>query len=182
MNRVRSITYFVRIATFTGPLIVLDTQSSFDNIFGLNPIMNQKIPRRKRQCTTEETEYLSSKVLFFGILYRLHIFYNYIQLKYVGIIYYNSQKMLADFSLALSNLKMVYNHRERTLSLTPDNLLSPYIEFFPLLSPNALTWSFSLIKLFLMLCLSSCRNHCNSGAIVYLILHVYLLLFCRNRC
>ena len=48
MNRVRSITYFVRIATFTGPLIVLDTQSSFDTIFGLNPIMIQIIIRSKR--------------------------------------------------------------------------------------------------------------------------------------
>ena len=89
MNRVRSITYLVRIATFTGPLIVLDTQSSFDNIFGLNPIMNQKIPRSKLQCTTEETEYPPSKVLTFGNLYRLYIFFNYIQLKYVGTTYYD---------------------------------------------------------------------------------------------
>ena len=43
---------------------------------------------------------------------------------------------------------MVYNHRERKFSLTPDDLFSCYTEFIPLLSPNALTWSFSLVTLF----------------------------------
>ena len=46
--------------------------------------------------------------------------------------------MLADISLALSNLKMVYNYRVRTIPLTPDDLFSRYTEFLPLLLPNAL--------------------------------------------
>ena len=43
---------------------------------------------------------------------------------------------------------MIYNHHGRTISLTPDDLLSRYIEFLPLLQPSALTWSFSLVTLF----------------------------------
>ena len=34
------------------------------------------------------------------------------------------------------------------LSLTPDDLLSRFSEFLPLISPNATTWSFSLVTLF----------------------------------
>ena len=56
--------------------------------------------------------------------------------------------MLTDIYLALSNLKMVYNHRGRTKLLTSDDLFSRYTEFLPLLSPNALTWPFSLVTLF----------------------------------
>ena len=34
------------------------------------------------------------------------------------------------------------------MSLTPDDFFSCYTEFLHLLSPNALTWSFSLVTLF----------------------------------
>ena len=60
---------------------------------------------------------------------------------------------------------MVYNHRRRIISLTPDELFSHYTELLPLLSPNALPWSFSLVLLFSILCLSSYRKQCDSGAI-----------------
>ena len=55
--------------------------------------------------------------------------------------------MLADMSLALSNLKNIYNYRGRTISLTPDDLFSSYTKFISLLPLIALTWSFSLVIL-----------------------------------
>lgn len=70
---------------FTGRLNVLDTQSSFDHIFGLNSIMLQIIPRSKWQCAIEKAEYLA-----FCNLCRLHIFLNSAQLKYVGNSSYDS--------------------------------------------------------------------------------------------
>ena len=42
---------------------------------------------------------------------------------------------------------MVSHHKEMTTSLTPDDLFSRFAEFIPLLSPNAMTWSFSLVTL-----------------------------------
>ena len=49
--------------TFTGTLKYSDTQSSFETIVGVNPIMICLILRNKRQYVTEDTEYLASKVL-----------------------------------------------------------------------------------------------------------------------
>ena len=86
--------------------------------------MTRIIPRNQRQCVNMDTEYLASKVLAFCNLCRLHIFCDSFQLKNVFTASYDSQKMLVDISLVLSNLKMVYNHREWTISLTPDDLLS----------------------------------------------------------
>ena len=140
LDRVRVVAPFAGVMTFTGPLKFLDTQSSFDHIFGLSPIMLQIIPRSKRQYAAEDTEYLASKFLAFCNLYCLHIFYNSLQPKYVSNTSYNLKKMLTDISLALYNLKMVYNHRGRTISLTPDDLFSRHTDFLPLLSSNALTW------------------------------------------
>ena len=51
-------------------------------------------------------------------------------------------------SLALFNLKMTNIFRDRTMSLTLDDLFSRYTEFLHLLSPNALTWLFILVTLF----------------------------------
>ena len=56
--------------------------------------------------------------------------------------------MLADISLALSSLKMISTHKGKIVVLTPDDLYSRYIEFLPLLTSNAMTWSFSLVTLF----------------------------------
>ena len=56
--------------------------------------------------------------------------------------------MLADISLALSKLKMTYILRNKKISLTPDDLFSRFTEYLPLLSPNAMTWSFFLVILF----------------------------------
>jgi len=48
MDRVRSVIPSAMVMTFSGPLIVLDTQSNFDHIVGLNQIMIQIIQRGKQ--------------------------------------------------------------------------------------------------------------------------------------
>ena len=48
--------------TFTSPLTVLDTQSSFDHTFGMDSIMIK-------------IDYLALKFFNFCNLYRLHIFF-----------------------------------------------------------------------------------------------------------
>ena len=106
------------------------------------------ITRNQRQYTSEDIEYLTSKVLAFCDLYHLLMFYNSVQLKHVGISSYDLQNMLADISRTLSNLKMVYKYRGKKILPTPGDLFSRYTEFVPLLSPNALTWSFCLVTLF----------------------------------
>ena len=109
------------------------------------------IPRKRGQCANENTDYLLSKVNEFCNLCRLHIFCDSIQLKYVGTDVYDSQKMLADISLTLSKLKMIYTVRGKNISLTPDDLFSNFTSFLPLLSPNSMTWSFFFVTLFLEL-------------------------------
>ena len=143
--------------------------------------MLQIIPRSKRQYAAEDTEYLASKFLAFCNLYCLHIFYNSVQPKYVSNTSYNLKKMLTDISLALYNLKMVYNHRGRTISLTPDDFFSRHTDFSPLLSSNALTWSFSLVILFVYALPLELQVAVTAEAIFYPIFHVDLQLFCRNR-
>ena len=41
----------------------------------------------------------------------------------------------------------ILNHRGRTIFIIPDNLFSHFIEYLPLLSPNAVIWYFSLVLL-----------------------------------
>ena len=50
--------------------------------------------------------------------------------------------------LALAKVKMTYILRNKQISLTPDDLFSRFTEYLPLLSPNAMTWSFFLVTLF----------------------------------
>ena len=58
------------------------------------------------------------------------------------------KNMLADISLALSKLRIVYSVHRKRISLTPDDLFSHFTTFLPLLSPNAMSWSFCLVALF----------------------------------
>ena len=57
-------------------------------------------------------------------------------------------EILTNISLALTPLKAISNHKGKVVVLTQDDLYSCYIEFLPLLTPNAMTWSFSLVTLF----------------------------------
>ena len=76
MDRIHYIFPSTGVMTFTGPINVLDTQSSFDHTFGLDPIMIQIIKHSKRQCATADTDYSTSKVFTFCNLCLLHIFAN----------------------------------------------------------------------------------------------------------
>ena len=151
--------------TYTGSLLFLDSQDVFDDIFGSDFTMLNLIPRKRGQCANENTDYLLSKVNEFCNLCRLHIFCDSIQLKYVGMDVYDSQKMLVDISLALSTLKMVYTVRGKNISLTPDDLFSRFTSFLPLLLPNVMSLSFYLVTLVFRLCLRNCRNLFNLGDI-----------------
>ena len=104
--------------------------------------------RNKGVCASENDDYLRLKVIGFSNLVRLHIFCDSVPLKYVGTEDYDWQKILVDISLALSKLKMTYISRNKIISLTPDDLFSRFTEYLPLLSPNAMTWSFCLVTLF----------------------------------
>ena len=56
--------------------------------------------------------------------------------------------MLHDTYLDPSDLKLVSKVNVKTISHTPDTLYQRFIEFSPLLPPNATSWSFSLVPLF----------------------------------
>ena len=62
------------------------------------------ILRSRYQCATEDTDYLPSNFIDFCNLYRLHIFCDSVQLKYVGTASYDFQNLLVDIYLALSKL------------------------------------------------------------------------------
>jgi len=91
---------------------------------------------------------LAEKVLTFSDLCQLNNFCDPVQLHYIGTSTHDSQKILADISLALSSLKIISYHGGRNIPFTPDDLFSRYTKFLPLLSPNIITWSFSLVTLF----------------------------------
>ena len=131
-----------------GPLDVLESQSSFFLIFGLHPTMLRISKRGKKSCATEDTDYLVAGLRTSIQSCQLHIFCDTVQLQYIGIKSYDSDKILADIFLALSSLMMISHHTEGSISLTPDDLFSRFAEFIPLLSPNATTWSFPLVTLF----------------------------------
>ena len=75
--------------------------------------------------------------------------------------------MLVDLSLALSKLKMTYISRNKIISLTPDDLFSRFTEYLPLLSPNAMTWSFCLVTLFLHAMPSELQEEVQLGGYVF---------------
>ena len=102
MNHVCSVVAFGEVMTFTGTLNVLDIQSRLDKRFGIDPIMILVIPRNKRHCATEDTEYLASKELNFCNFCRLHIFCNSVQSKYADTAIYDSQKNIVDIYLIYS--------------------------------------------------------------------------------
>ena len=56
--------------------------------------------------------------------------------------------MFADISIALPSLKLISHHRGRNIPLTPGDLFSRFFEFLSLLSPNVMTWPFTLVNFF----------------------------------
>ena len=61
---------------------------------------------------------------------------------------------------------MISNHKEKLVVLTPDDLYSRYIELLPLLAPNAMTWSFSLVTLLFHALPSELQEAVQSGGYV----------------
>ena len=138
MNRVRSVVSVSVMTTFTRSLDFLDSQSTFHLIFSYNPTMF-RLSRRGNNCyTTEDTEHLSTKLLVFCYFCQLYIFCEVAHLQYVGMAFYDSNKMLADIFLALFSFMMISQLRRRTVSLTPDDLFSRFVRFLSLFSPNTL--------------------------------------------
>ena len=119
MNQVRSIALLGDVMTFTDSLVLLDSQYIFDIVYGDDPTMLTLISRKKVQCATENMDYLITKLNESCNLCRLHIFCDSVQLEYVGTDVYDSQKMLANISLALSKLKMVYSVRGNIFLSSP---------------------------------------------------------------
>ena len=132
--------------TYTGTLDFLDDQQSFENIFGSNPVMLIISARFSRAI--EDSETLRSKLLDLCSLSHLYMFCDIVQLQYVGTTMYDSNQIMSDISLALSTLKLEYRYKGNFISLTLDDLYRRYIQYLPLLSSNAMAWSFSLVTLF----------------------------------
>ena len=102
-------------------------------------------------CSSRAIEYseiLRSKILDLCSLSHLHIFCDIVQLQYVGTATYNSNQMMSDILLSLSNLKLAFRFKGNLITLTPDDLYRRYIQYFSLLPSDAMTWSLSLVTLF----------------------------------
>ena len=90
MDRIRSVVSSRESMTYTGPLDFLDSQSQFDLIFGPTPTMLCLAPGKNKQCASEDTEYLATKLLEFCNFCQLNIFCDSVQLQYVGTDLYDS--------------------------------------------------------------------------------------------
>ena len=99
-------------------------------------------------CAIEDTEYMASKMTNHCDLCQLHLFFDIVKLQYVGTETYDTHRMLNDIYLALSDLNLVSKVNGKSISLTLDTLYQRFIEFSPLLPPNATSCSFSLVTLF----------------------------------
>jgi len=126
----------------------LDNQASFVSVFGLNPVMLRVSKRAAGTCTIKDTEYLATKLGKYCDTCQLHLFCDIVKLQFVGTTVYDSHRMMHDIYLSLSSLKLESKSNGKTTYLTPDSLFQRFIEFTPLLSPNATTCSFSLVTLF----------------------------------
>ena len=136
MDQVRSIVPSGGVITFTGSSDFLDSQSSINTIFGDNSTILSLTPSKKKQCVTENMEYLHSKVDEFCNLCHLRIFCDSVHLNMLA----RMSMTLAGISLALSKLQMVSTVRGKKMSLTPDDLFDNFTVFIPLLSHNTMTW------------------------------------------
>ena len=114
MDRFHSVASIRAMTTFIGSIDFLDSQSS------LLLVLNQQcfafrneeiiVARRRTQTITPVN----------------CVFCDVVQLQYVRTASYDSCKMFADVSLALSSLKMVSQLKGKTISLTPDDLFSRF--------------------------------------------------------
>jgi len=148
MDRVRISVASGRLSTYLGPMNFLDNQASFVSVFGLNPVMLRVSKRVVDTCAIEDTEYLATKLGNYCDTCQLHLFYDIVKLQFVGTTVYDTHRMMHNIYLALSSLKLESRVNGKTITLTPDSLYQRFIEFTPLLYPNATSWLFSLVTLF----------------------------------
>ena len=80
MNRIRSVVTSRGSMTYTGPMNFLDSQDSFDLIFGSHHTMLRLTSGKNRQCASEDTVYLATKLLEFCNFCQLHLFCDSFQL------------------------------------------------------------------------------------------------------
>jgi len=139
MDRVRQSVTSVGVTTYVGSLDFLDSQASFDSIFRNTPVMLRVTRRATGSCATEETEYLAKRIKTYCDVCQLHLFCSIVNLQFVGTEDYDTHRMMHDIYLALSELKLVYKSQGKLVTLTPDTLYQQFIEFSPLLNPNATT-------------------------------------------
>ena len=92
-------------------------------------------------CTSEDTEYLRTKLTEFCDIYQLHPLWNIVPLQYLDIDSYTTYRILNDIYLALSGLKLVSKVNEKLVSVTTDTLYTHFIEFLPVFPPDATNWS-----------------------------------------
>ena len=69
MNRVRKSVASVGVTTYLGSFDFLESQASFHYIFGIIPVMLYATRRTAVSCTTEETEYLVTRINKYCDLY-----------------------------------------------------------------------------------------------------------------
>ena len=95
--------------TYTGPLDLLGSHARFDAVFGNDQAVIRLTNRSKKQRATEDIYIISvHKSTPFVISVGFICLCDSIQLKYVSTEVYDSQKIVADISLALSKLTMNY--------------------------------------------------------------------------
>ena len=148
MDCVRTSVASRRVSTYLGPMDCLDNQASFVSVFGLNPVMLRVSKRAAGTCAIEDTEYSATKLGKYCDTCQLHLFCDIVKPQFVGTTVYDSHRMMHDIYLSLSSLKLESRANGKTTYLTPDFLFQRFIEFTPLLSPNATSWSFSLVTIF----------------------------------
>lgn len=150
MDNVRSIASSAGVIKFTVSLNSLDTQYRFDHIFGSHPTchIGHRVSRIESSWSLRPLS-LPSIVWFCST----HIcWYRWLRFATHAIGYYSC---FVTAQNKISNSETV---------LTPDDLSSRYIDFFPLLSLSAMTLSFFLVNLFFFtLYLSSCTKSCTRG-------------------
>ena len=131
---------------YTMSLNFLYDQQFFNNMCDPNPVL--LIDSGGSSRVIEDFKTLRSKIIDLCSLSHLHIFRAIVHLQYVGTEPYDSNQMMSDIPLSLSNLKLEFGYKSNVISLTPGHLYRCYIQYLPLLPSDAMTWFLSLVTLF----------------------------------
>ena len=103
-------------STYTGPLDFLNIHTRFYNIYRLVLEILLVIIHSSRAIEVSDT--LQSKISTLCSRYQLDIFWNIVQLQYVGTETYDSNQMMTDIPLAPSNLNLEFQFKGKLATLT----------------------------------------------------------------